>query len=121
MATTSKKLNTHVTFNHPDGGRSETFGPGDDLPDWVDVSTIDKSLLAGGEEADLEGVAPGPGQTLNDLSDEEKAEARREADRVRKANARASAKKQADDEAALKAAQEAEAKRAAEAAQGGGS
>jgi hypothetical protein len=113
----NKKLSAYVTFNHPDGNRSETFGPGDTLPDWVDTSGLDASLLeGGGEDSDADLPVAGPGQVAGEgLSEDEKAEARKKADRERKAAARAAEKKMADDAAAVKAAQDAEARRQAEA------
>jgi uncharacterized protein (DUF1800 family) len=123
------KLDGYYTFTHPETGISETFGPGDDLPDWVDTSP--KHVGTGepdevDQDADDYEVA-GPGMHDGEaarLEEEAKAEARRAADRERKAKQRA-AKTSTD--AQVKAAAEAEQKRkdeeaaAAEAAaQGGG-
>lgn len=115
-----KKLAGYVTFNNKDTGESKTFGPDDDLPDWAAEQARDEHYEP--EESDADLPVAGPGQVAGEgMTDEEKAEARKKADRERKAAARAAAKKEADDAAALKAAQEAEAKRQAEAAaQGGG-
>lgn len=119
---TSKRLSGYVTFTPKDGGTSETFGPDDELPDWAAEQVTDAHTQDGDDVADL--PVPGPGQSAGEgLTEEEKAEARKKADRERKAAARAAAKKADEDKAALEAAQAAEAQRRAEeeAAQGGGS
>jgi hypothetical protein len=125
-----QKLKVYATFNRPEGGGSETFGPGDELPEWVDTTDFPDEVLEGGDDADEahdnEEVS-GPGQVGPPETEEERAERVREADRNRKASKRAADKKAAEDAAALKAAEEAEAKRVAEeeaarkAAEGGGS
>jgi hypothetical protein len=105
----AKKLAGYYTYQNPDGSGSQTFGPDDDLPDWVSEQVKDEHY-AETEESVADLPVAGPGQTAGeDLTDEEKAEARKKNDRERKAAARAAAKKQSDDEAAVKAAQEAEA------------
>lgn len=126
MVTSSKKLNGYYTFTPDEGGMSQSFGPGDELPDWAAKQVKDEHLegYSVGDDTD-DFPVPGPGQTPGEgMSEDEKAEARKAADRKRKADARAAAKKQAEDDAALKAAQDAEAARRAEAeaqGQGGGS
>jgi hypothetical protein len=120
----AKTLTRYVTFNHPDGGMSATFGPGDELPDWASTDGFPPEYLEGGDtddEAHDAEVAAGPGQVGPPESDEDRKaredkEAKLKADRDRKAKKRADDKAAADAEA-LKAAQDAEAKRAAE---GGG-
>lgn len=110
----NKKLAGYVTYTHPEGGFSQTFGPDDDLPDWAAEQVKDEHTEDGTDDAADLPVA-GPGQVAGEgMTDAEKAEARKKADRDRKAAARAAAKKAAEDEAAVKAAQEAEAKRQAE-------
>lgn len=118
----SKKLAGYVTFTHPDGGTSQTFGPDDKLPDWAAEQARDEHYESEPTDADL--PVAGPGQVAGEgMSDEDKEKARKAAEAERKRNARALAKQQADNEAAVKAAQEAEAKRQEELAkqQGGGS
>lgn len=123
----AKKLKGYVTLG------DRTYGPGEELPEDTDTSALDPALFDGGDSADEAhdaAVVSGPGQVGPAETEEEAAEKRREADRVRKATKRAADKKAADDAAALKAAEEAEAKRqaeeetarkAAEQGQGGGS
>ena len=121
MANKGKKLDGYYTFHNTETGESQTFGPDDELPDWVDTSPEHVRLQGDEEPSDEEALpVPGPGQRTGEgMTDEEKEEARKRYDRERKARARAAAKAQADTDAQLKAAQEAEAKRAAES--GGGS
>ena len=112
----SKRLNGFYTYTPTEGGMGQTFGPGDELPDWAAEQAKPEHYAdpEGDDAADL--PAAGPGQVAGEgLSEDEKAEARKKNDRERKAAARAAAKKQADDEAAVQAAAEAEAARKAEA------
>lgn len=116
MAST-KKLNGYYTYTPEEGGMSATFGPDDELPEWAAKQATEGKHFED-PEADDAAVLPaaGPGQVAGEgMSDEEKDEARKKADRERKAAQRAAAKKATDDQAALKAAQDAEAQRAAEA------
>jgi hypothetical protein len=129
------KLDGYYTFTHPESGVSQTFGPNDDLPDWVDTSPdhvgTGESKAVDQDADDYEVAGPGLHEgEAERLEEEAKAEARRAADRDRKAKQRAGAKNQTA--AQLKAAAEAEEKRKAEetaaaekaqadaAAQGGG-
>lgn len=111
----NKKLAGYYTYQNPDGSGSQTFGPDDELPGWVTEQAKDEHYEAETDDvADL--PVPGTGQAAGEgLTDEQKAEARKKADRDRKAAQRAAAKKATDDQAALQAAQEAEAQRQAEA------
>lgn len=126
------KVTKHVALHRPDGGESVTLSPGDDLPDWVNADDLNPAIFED-DEAELTDddgnqteVAAGPGTTGPPDEDTDAAEARKKADRERKAKARAD-KKAADEEAqrvaAEREAQEKEAadKAAAEAAaaQGG--
>lgn len=107
------KLAGYVTFHNHESGDSQTFGPDDELPDWAAEQARPEHYENEPSDADL--PVAGPGQTAGaGMTDEEKAEARKKADRDRKAAARAAAKQQADNDAAVKAAQEAEAQRQAE-------
>ena len=122
----AKKLNQYVTFQNREEGYSQTFGPDDELPGWVNLDGVGPEFFEGGEvgsDADL--PVAGPGQVAGEgLSEEEKAEARKKADRERKAKQRADAKTKAEADAeAVKAAEKAEADRKAaeESAQQGGS
>lgn len=130
------KLDGYYTFTHPETGISETFGPSDDLPDWADTSP--KHIGTGDPEEldqDADGyTVAGPGMREGEaerLEEEAKAEARRAADRERKAKQRAAkgstdAQVKGSTDAQVKAAAEAEEKRkaeeqaAADAAAGGG-
>jgi hypothetical protein len=124
--TSSKRLNGFYTYTPEGGGMSETFGPEDELPEWA-AKQADAKHFEGETGDDVTDLpVPGPGQVAGEgMTEEEKAEARKKADRDRKAAQRAAAKKASEDEAAVKAAQEAEAQRQAELAaqqgQGGGS
>jgi hypothetical protein len=113
----NKKLSGYYTYTPEGGGMSETFGPDDELPDWAAEQATEGKHFESPDEDDVAVLpAPGPGQVAGEgMSDAEKAEARKKADRDRKARERAAAKKQADDQAAVQAAQDAEAQRAAEA------
>lgn len=51
----ARKLNTHVTVTNPDTGVSETFGPDDELPDWVEGQVSAEGVWEGDEN-------PVPGQ-----------------------------------------------------------
>jgi hypothetical protein len=58
----SKRLNTYVHVVEVDkdgmalnGGRRETFGPSDDLPDWAEKSISNPDVFDGGKD---EGDAP---------------------------------------------------------------
>lgn len=128
MTTSSKKLTGYVTFTPEDGGMSQTFGPGDELPDWAAKQV--KTEHTAEETSDVADLpVPGPGQVAGEgMTDDEKDEARKKAERERKAAQRAAAKTKAEnDAAAVKAAEDAEAARkaeedaAAKAAAGGGS
>lgn len=110
----SNKLAGYVTFHNREAGESRTFGPDDELPDWAAEQARPEHFEGELTNADL--PAAGPGQTAGvGMTDEEKAEARKKADRDRKAAARAAAKQQADNDAAVQAAAAAEAQRQAEA------
>lgn len=119
-----KVLKGYATFSDS-SGISHTFGPEDKLPDWAAEMADDSDFVADDSDADL--PVAGPGQVAGEgMSDEEKDEARKKAERERKAAQRAAAKTKAEnDAAALKAAEDAEAARKAEedaaAKQGGGS
>lgn len=124
----AKKLDGYYTFNDPDSGESKTFGPDDQLPDWAAkvAEESDHVKYEGDASEDSAADLPvaGPGQVAGEgMSDEEKAEARRAADRQRKARQRADAKTKAESDAeAVRKAEEAEkARAAAEQNQGGGS
>lgn len=107
------KLAGYVTYHNRESGESQTFGPDDELPDWAAEQVRPEHLEGEPSVADL--LVAGPGQTAGvGMTDEEKAEARKKADRERKAAARAAAKKAEEDAAAVQAAQEAEAQRQAE-------
>src|SRR5688572_24979845 len=103
----SKKLSGYYTYTPEGGGMSETFGPDDELPDWAaEQASAGKHFEAADEDDAAVLPVPGPGQVAGaGMTEDEKAEARKKADRDRKARERAAAKKQADDEAALKKAQ----------------
>jgi hypothetical protein len=115
MTTSSKKLTGYVTFTPEGGGISQTFGPDDELPDWAAKQIKPEHTAEVSSDVDDLPV-PGPGQVPGEgMSDEEKDEARKKAERERKAAQRAAVKTKAEnDAAALKAAEDAEAARKAE-------
>lgn len=111
------KLKGYTTFTHPETGVSETVSPDDKLPEWVSEKDLPKHLLEDPKADETADVVAGPGLTAEEtaaaMSEDEKAEARKEADRVRKANARAAAKREKEQADAVEAAQKAELERQA--------
>lgn len=112
----SKKLNGYYTYTHPEGGVSQTFGPDDELPDWAAEQVQDEHTTDDSSDGVADLPVPGPGQVAGEgLTDEQKAEARKAADRERKRRAREAAKAEQEQADQLAAAQEAERQRQAEA------
>lgn len=48
-STAGRKLSTHVTVTNPENGRSETFGPDDELPDWFAGEVTNPDVWEGSE------------------------------------------------------------------------
>lgn len=120
-----KKLAGYVTATHPETGDSRTYGPGEDLPDWLDADAPHLKELLEKDDMDEDELVSGPGVVG---APEETEEDRKKREAARKKAYRDRKAKEKADADAVQAAQEAEAKRAAEeeatrkaAEQGGGS